>query len=226
MSRSVPGDLGQSSLIKQVEEHQGYVRVLKQESRGQDRTWNELATTRIFLRWRKPDLGEMSNSRTQVNNWRHEWVCWVLEYLAEPRVWSIYRALERWRLIWRRRLAAGEGKEQWRKEFMAFTSAMAPRLYSEVRYGHYRTVTSHGVAQQRSLEFPWRHRRSGHIAMAIGAVISLCRDQIHAPARSFDLPVNIHGVPSTNHGDQRESGCMDHRRRGGLNLGIFSLLYH
>ena len=41
-------------------------------------------------------MGEMSNSGAQVNNWRHEWVCWVLEYLAEPRVCSIYRALERW----------------------------------------------------------------------------------------------------------------------------------
>jgi hypothetical protein len=130
MSRSVPDDLGQSRLIKWVEEHQGHVRVLKQESRGQDRTWNELATARTFLRWQKPDLGEMSNSGTQVNNWKHEWVCWVLEYLAEPRVCSIYRALERWRLIWRRGAAAGEGEEQWRKEFMAFTGAMAPQLYS------------------------------------------------------------------------------------------------
>jgi hypothetical protein len=41
-------------------------------------------------------LGKVSNSGAQVNNWRHEWVCWVLEYLAKPRVCSIYRALERW----------------------------------------------------------------------------------------------------------------------------------
>jgi hypothetical protein len=40
-------------------------------------------------------LGEVSNLGAQVNNRRHEWVCWVLEY-AEPRVCSIYRALERW----------------------------------------------------------------------------------------------------------------------------------
>jgi hypothetical protein len=51
---------------------------------------------RTFLRWWKPDLGEVSNSGAQVNNWRHEWVCWVLKYLAEPRVCSIYRALEQW----------------------------------------------------------------------------------------------------------------------------------
>jgi hypothetical protein len=38
MSTGVPGDLGQSSLIEWVEEHQWYVGVLKQESRGQDRT--------------------------------------------------------------------------------------------------------------------------------------------------------------------------------------------
>jgi hypothetical protein len=61
---------------------------------------------------------------------------------------------------------------------------------------------------------------------ATGAVISFRRNQIHAPARSFYLPVDIHCVPSTNHGDQRESECAGHRRRGGLIPEIFSLLYH
>jgi hypothetical protein len=31
-----------------------------------------------------------------VSNWRHERVDWMLEYLTERRVCSIYRALERW----------------------------------------------------------------------------------------------------------------------------------
>jgi hypothetical protein len=35
-----------------------------------------------------------------MNNLRHEWVRWVLEYLAELRACSIYRIHERWRLIW------------------------------------------------------------------------------------------------------------------------------
>jgi hypothetical protein len=46
------------------------------------------------------------------------------------------------------------------------------------------------------------------------------------PREIFYLPVDIHCVPGTNHGDQRESGRVDHRRRGGLNPGIFLLLYH
>jgi hypothetical protein len=41
-------------------------------------------------------LGELSDSGALVCNWRHERVDWMLEYLTEPRVCSIYRALERW----------------------------------------------------------------------------------------------------------------------------------
>jgi hypothetical protein len=42
------------------------------------------------------DLGELSNLWALVSNWRHERVDWMLEYLTEPRVCSIYRALEWW----------------------------------------------------------------------------------------------------------------------------------
>ena len=42
------------------------------------------------------DLAELSNSWSLVSNWRHERVDWMLEYLMEPRMCSIYRALERW----------------------------------------------------------------------------------------------------------------------------------
>jgi hypothetical protein len=41
------------------------------------------------------------------------------------------------------------------------------------------------------------------------------------PCEIFYLPVDIHYVPDTNHGDWCESGHADHRRRGGLNPGIF-----
>ena len=76
------------------------------------------------------DLGEIPNWSSLVNNPRHEWVRWMLEYLVKLMARSIYRIHERWRLIWRRRAAAGEGEEHWRKEFVAFTGAIAPRLYS------------------------------------------------------------------------------------------------
>jgi hypothetical protein len=37
-----------------------------------------------------------------VSNWRHEWLCWVHNYIAELRVCSIYSAHERWQLIRRK----------------------------------------------------------------------------------------------------------------------------
>jgi hypothetical protein len=103
MNRGVPDDLARSSLIKRVEEHQGHVWVLKQESREQDRTWSALTAVRPFSRRRKTNLGEVSNSGALVSNRRHEQVCWVHNYIAEPRVCSIYSALERWpaNLRWR-----------------------------------------------------------------------------------------------------------------------------
>jgi hypothetical protein len=110
MNRGVPVDLARSSLIERVEEQQGHIRVLKQESRGQDRTWSTLATVRTFSRRRKFHLGEVSNLGALVSNWRYEWVCWVHNYIAEPRVCSIYSALERWpvNLGWR-----GGGRREW-----------------------------------------------------------------------------------------------------------------
>jgi hypothetical protein len=41
-------------------------------------------------------LGELSNPWALVSNWGYERVDWMLEYLTEPRVCSIHRALERW----------------------------------------------------------------------------------------------------------------------------------
>jgi hypothetical protein len=80
MNRGVPNDLAHSSLIEPVEEHQESIRALKRESREHERT----------------DLGEIPNWGSLVSNWRHEWVDWMLEYLAELRVCSIYRIHGRW----------------------------------------------------------------------------------------------------------------------------------
>jgi hypothetical protein len=41
------------------------------------------------------------------------------------------------------------------------------------------------------------------------------------PRKIFYLLVDIHCVPDTNYGNRRKSGRADHRRRGGLNPGIF-----
>jgi hypothetical protein len=61
MNGSVPGDLGQSSLIEWVEEHQENQSILKRESREHKQAWNELATARVLSRWRKTDLGRKRN---------------------------------------------------------------------------------------------------------------------------------------------------------------------
>jgi hypothetical protein len=37
------------------------------------------------------NLGEVSNWGSLVDNRRHEWVCWVLDYIAEPMARSIYK---------------------------------------------------------------------------------------------------------------------------------------
>jgi hypothetical protein len=96
MNIRVPSDLERSSSINQVEEHQENIRALKQESKDHERTWNELATVRLLCAVFRTDLGEIPNWGSLVSNWRHERVDWMLEYLAEPRVCSIYRILEQW----------------------------------------------------------------------------------------------------------------------------------
>jgi hypothetical protein len=45
-----------------------------------------------------------------VNNPRHEWVCWMLEYLVELMACSIYRIRERWPVNWRWRGGGRRGK--------------------------------------------------------------------------------------------------------------------
>jgi hypothetical protein len=104
MVKRVPGDLGLPSLIGWVSEYQEQARVLKQESRGQDQTWIEMATMRsqgtVFLRWWKHRLGAMSDSRLLVDNWRQAWVLWMGDYPMELTVGSIYSRHERWPGNW------------------------------------------------------------------------------------------------------------------------------
>jgi hypothetical protein len=134
MNWSVPGDLAWSSLIERVEEHQDHVRVLKQESRGQDRTWSALATVRTFSRRRKTDLGEVSNSGALVNNWRQVLVLWMGNYPTELMACSIYRVRERCCPIWRD--CAGSREEG--ESLLCSTVAIAGRL----NYGGYWMVTT------------------------------------------------------------------------------------
>jgi hypothetical protein len=94
MNKGVPDDLVRSSLIERVEEHQGHVWVLKQESKEQDRTWSALTTVRSFSRRRKTDFGELGNSGALVNNWRQVLVLWMGNYPTELMACSIYRVHE------------------------------------------------------------------------------------------------------------------------------------
>jgi hypothetical protein len=96
MNTGVPDDLARSSLIERAEEHQEDLWVLKRSRREHERTWNEPATARSLCAVFQTDLGEIPNWGSLVSNRRHEWVDWMLEYLAESRMCSIYSALERW----------------------------------------------------------------------------------------------------------------------------------
>jgi hypothetical protein len=51
---------------------------------------------RSFSRCQKPDMGEMSNSWSLVNNWRQVLVLWMGNYPTELMAYSIYRSPERW----------------------------------------------------------------------------------------------------------------------------------
>jgi hypothetical protein len=93
MNTGVPDNLARFSLIEWVEEHQENLRTLKRKSREHERTWNELAMARSLWAVFWTDLGEIPNWGSLVSNWRHEQVDWMLEYLTELRVCSIYRAL-------------------------------------------------------------------------------------------------------------------------------------
>jgi hypothetical protein len=110
MNRGVPDDLARSSLMERVEEHQENIRVLKRESRGHERTCSTLASasSRSGVLW--TELGRVSNWGSLVSNWRHKWVCWVHNYIAEPRVCSIYRIQGRWLTIWSWRGGGLRGK--------------------------------------------------------------------------------------------------------------------
>jgi hypothetical protein len=88
-----------SSLIGRVEKHQGHIRVLTWGNSGGERTCRALATASSLTRCSLADMGEIPNWSSLVNNLRHEWVRWMLEYLAELMARSIYRIHERWRLI-------------------------------------------------------------------------------------------------------------------------------
>jgi hypothetical protein len=83
VNKRVPGDLGQSSSIELVEEHQENLRMLKQECREHEQTWNKLATARALSRWRKIDLGRKRHWRAMVANRRQERVLWLRDHLME-----------------------------------------------------------------------------------------------------------------------------------------------
>jgi hypothetical protein len=99
------------TLIGWVREYQEHIRVLKQGTRGHDRTCNALATARSLNSVLWTDLGEVSNWRALVDDLRYELMDWVLDFLAEPTAHSIYRIRGWWLMIWRWRGGDRIGKE-------------------------------------------------------------------------------------------------------------------
>jgi hypothetical protein len=77
-----------------------HTETLKREQGSHERTCNELAMMNSHRTVFLIDLGEIPNWSSLVNDLRHEWVRWVLEYLAELRARSIYRIRGRWLVNW------------------------------------------------------------------------------------------------------------------------------
>jgi hypothetical protein len=83
-----------------VAKHLQHTEMLKREQGSHERTCNELATVSSHRTMFLIDLGEIPNWSSLVNDLRHEWVRWVLGYLAELTACSIYRIHERWLVNW------------------------------------------------------------------------------------------------------------------------------
>jgi hypothetical protein len=85
-----------SSSIGRVEKRHKHTGMLKQERGGHDQTCGELATASSLSMVFWTDLGEVSNWGSLVDNRRHGWVRWVLDYIAGPMARSIYRIRGWW----------------------------------------------------------------------------------------------------------------------------------
>jgi hypothetical protein len=106
--------------------------------------------------------------------------------------------------IWDGALAAGERGEHWwlyrgvhRCNSSKIVIMSVPRLLPRSNEPRRGVTEVTGVSTATPAVRPRR--------TATGTVVSFCREPIRVPTRSFYLPVNIHCVPSTNHGDRRES---------------------
>jgi hypothetical protein len=71
------------------------------------------------------DLGKIPNWGSLVNDLRHDWVRWVLEYLAKLRACSIYWIHERWRLIWGKTRGGRRGGRVFGCSVVAIADAIA-----------------------------------------------------------------------------------------------------
>jgi hypothetical protein len=217
MVKHVFGDLGLPSLIGWVSEYQEQARVLKQESRGQDQTWIELATARsqgtMFLRWRKHRLGAMSDSRSLVDNWRQAWVLWMGDYPMELTASSIYSRHERWPGNWTK---TRDGRRRRKLLAQLIRGVYRGRLTDDDRM----TNVSHDSAVKG-----WR-RGATMVSVAdsgdgrkatspaqVGKRQSDPSDLCLSWARSFHVEHNPIAQDMNRHDRRRESGHADHRWR-------------
>jgi hypothetical protein len=72
--------------------------MLKQGGREHEQTWSTLTTVSLHTAARRTKLGEERNWKALVDNPRQGLVQWMRNYLAEPRVRSIYRLRGWWHM--------------------------------------------------------------------------------------------------------------------------------
>jgi hypothetical protein len=128
MVKCVPGDLGLPSLIGWVSEYQEQAGVLKQESRGQDRTWIELATTRCFYGGGNIDWGQWEiHGLWRTIGGKRGCYGWVIT-LRSSQCAQFITSLRGGRGFGRRRAAVRETGSHWHAWLVSFVVANSPAM--------------------------------------------------------------------------------------------------
>jgi hypothetical protein len=191
---------------------------------SEHRAWTDLKRTghdESLSRRRKTDLGEVSNSKALVNNWRQVLVLWLGNYPTELTTYSIYRVSERWCPI--RRDYAGGREGGW----VTAVIYRGDRRVIELR----RLLNSHYGSWRRDKRpkawhphGEWRTRRwwpLGHVAGANRWIT----ERIVLPSSSATRSFTRGSLSVFNSGVNRGDGTNPHARSPAvryLNLAIWS----
>jgi hypothetical protein len=188
--------------------------MLKQEDREHEQTWSTLTTARALPRWQKASLGEIQNWQALMSNWWHGLVSWVIDYLTNLTVCSIYRLWGGGAWIWVGVVAVEDEKGSLAHELGGFHRGGSPTITGHARRDSLGCGTTlehvaHGGKRPTATRFiPIDRRVSGTVSLAVTDP-----KLIQAPRSLLrrDYPL------TREHESRRlcKSWRKSHRRRGG-----------